>query len=77
MHELYLSNLIMGTGGVLVVASFIQLLHQTLNVQRGKRERIHAGWSLKKSSLQSVFLGAAMFAVGAFLIGAGPLVDDH
>ena len=39
MHEMYLSNLVIGAGGVFIIAGMIQLFCQALEVRPAKRRR--------------------------------------
>jgi len=75
MNEVHLSNTVIGTGGVLVLAGAIQLFCQALEVRPAKRGRIRARLSLKNWSPWSISLDVIIIAIGALLLGAGHFVD--
>ena len=75
MHEVHLSNLVFGAGGVSVIAGMIQLFCQALEVRPAKRGRIRAELSLKNWSFRSISPGFMMIGLGALLLGGGTLFD--
>src|SRR6266481_4726045 len=75
MHEVHLSNLVFGAGGVSVKAGMIQLFCQALEVRPAKRGRIRAELSLKNWSFRSISPGFMMIGLGTLLLGGGTLFD--
>jgi hypothetical protein len=74
MHEVYLSNLVIGAGGVFIVGGMIQLFCQALEVRPAKRQRMRAELSFKNWSFRSISPGAMMIGLGALLVGGGHFV---
>jgi len=74
MHEVYLSNLVIGAGGVFIIGGIIQLFCQALEVRPAKRRRMRAELSFKNRSFRSMSPGAIMIGLGAFLVGSGHFV---
>jgi hypothetical protein len=74
MHEMYLSNLVVGAGGVFIIAGMIQLFCQALDVRPAKRRRMRAELSFKNCSFRSISPGATMIGLGALLVGGGHFV---
>ena len=74
MHEVHLSTLVIGAGGVLVIAGMIQLFCQALEVRPAKRRRIRAELSLQNWSFRSISPGVIMIGLGALLLGGGHFV---
>lgn len=75
MHEIHLSNLVIGSGFLSVLAGVLQLLCQALDVQRKKRGRIRAELNLRKWSFRSLSVGVMLMVAGMLLLGGGHLVD--
>jgi hypothetical protein len=75
MHEVHLSNLIIGSGLLSLLAGMLQLFCQALDVRRTKRGRVCAELNLRKWSIRSISLAAIMIAMGALLVGGGHFVD--
>jgi len=66
------SHLIIGLGGILMVAGIIQMFLATVTFQRGRRGRIHAGFTLQKPKF--IFFGVVLVLIGVLLL-SGPLVS--
>jgi hypothetical protein len=77
MHDVHLSNLIMGTGFVFITAGLLLLFHHTFSIRRGKRGRIHAVFNLERWSFRSIFPAVVMITLGALFMAGGSLVGDH
>ena len=70
MHEVHLSNVLVGASCLSVVAGMLQLFCQALEVRPAKRGRIHAGLNFGKWSIRSTAPGVIMIAIGVLLLGS-------
>jgi hypothetical protein len=75
MHEVHLSNLIIGSGLLSVLAGMLQLFCQALDVRRTKRGQIRAELNLRKWSTRSISLPMVMIVIGAPLLGGSHFVE--
>jgi uncharacterized membrane protein len=75
MHDVHLSNLLIGSGFLSVLAGVLQLLCQALHVRRTKRGRVRAELNLRKWSFQSISVAVMMVVIGMLLFGGGHFVD--
>jgi hypothetical protein len=70
MHEVVLSNFLVGAGGCSMLAGGLQLFCQALEVRPAKRGRINTGLNFGKWSLRSTAPGFIMIAIGVLLLGS-------
>jgi hypothetical protein len=70
MHEVDLSNVLIGAGCFSVLTGMLQLFCQALEVRPAKRGRISTGLNFGKWSLRSTAPGFIMIAIGVLLLGS-------
>jgi hypothetical protein len=70
MHEVVLSNFLVGGGCFSMLAGMLQLFCQALEVRPAKRGRISTGLNFRKWSLRSTAPGFIMIAIGVLLLGS-------
>jgi hypothetical protein len=70
MHEVDLSNVLIGAGCFSVLTGMLQLFCQALEVRPEKRGRISTGLNFAKWSLRSTAPGFIMIAIGVLLLGS-------
>jgi hypothetical protein len=70
MHEVDLSNVLIGAGCFSVLTGMLQLFCQALEVRPAKRGRVSTGLNFGKWSLRSTAPGFIMIAIGVLLLGS-------
>jgi uncharacterized membrane protein YidH (DUF202 family) len=65
------SHLVMGFGGILIVAGIIQMFLATISIQR-RHGRIRSRFKLQKPS--SIYLGVILILIGALLLFGYPFL---
>jgi hypothetical protein len=74
MDEMHLSNLVIGAGGLLVVAGMLQIFCQALEVRPAKRGQTRVELSVRNWSFRSTSPGVIVIGLGALLLAGGHFV---
>jgi hypothetical protein len=67
-----MSNLMIPTASMLVIAGIMQIFLQAISLRQEKRGRIQMELRFHRWSLRSIYPGAIMILTGALLLGIGP-----
>ena len=67
-----MSNLLIASASMLVIAGIVQILLQAISLRQEKRGRIQIELGFRCWSLRSIYPGAILILTGALLLGIGP-----